>query len=275
MGVKDSNIINVAVSFAAKFGFLTQDIFFDFMCPRAKTQRYAYWNHLLDQNIFKSARRDAKVLYLSKESLRSAGPQAARRRYFYHVEHDAIAARLLLNLERAFTVARSWTENELRSNPIETISILGAGDNSKLPDLVVDLEGPTGYLRVAIEVEKTAKARERYRQISLSYLAMKRVNLVIYLCDSVKLESTIDASFSGELFVKSEKRPGFVQLKELRKDWLQAPVRFLNREMPLMTLLATASKAELKVSESIPNLSRTAVRDKFGILNPEKLKKTV
>ncbi len=264
MADRDINIVKEAVAFASKFGFLTQDIFFEFICPRGRSQRYEFWNYLRDKGYFVESLKNPKIFYLSKRSMQAEGPIATRRKYFYHIDHDVIVARVLFSLEKRFKIVNSWIETQLRSAPLDALAVLGATDSIKLPDLVVDIEGPGGYLRVALEVEASAKAKERYRQIAFAYLGMKRVNLIVYLCDSRALETNIATAFGGEVFAQYEKRPAIVQLRDLHEGGLEAPARFLGREMSLASLLATASKNELPPMPNAPDAGRIPVRRASG-----------
>ena len=140
MSTKDPRITKAAIEFASKFGFLTQEIFFEFLCPRSRARKYDNWNSLLENGYFVASQRNPKVLYFTKKGFASAGALSVKRRYYYYVEHDSVAAKVLLQLESTGQVIRSWTEAELRASPWEAISVLGASDTVKLPDLVVDLK---------------------------------------------------------------------------------------------------------------------------------------
>lgn len=260
MSNKDPQIVQSAISFAAKFGFLTQDIFFEFLCPRGKTQKYDNWNGLITEGYFNPSQRDPKLLYFTKKGFVAAGPSCVKRRYFYYIEHDTVAAKMLLHLKATGRVVRSWTEAELRATPWEAISVVGANDATKLPDLIVDLRGAEGFVRIAFEIEASRKSRERYDQISFAYLAMNKVNLVVYVCENAALEAQIDRSFSGPLFTTASKSPATILLSDLERSWLRTETRFMGRNLALNELISKAIKTELEPRTKTPNEPRTSVR---------------
>lgn len=241
MPSRDDSILSGAISFAAKFGFVTQEIFFDFLCERSQSRQYAYWRYLRTSGAFVESKRDPRIYYLSTKTLRDLPSDRVNRRYFYHIEHDSIAATLHLLLKREFMCERSWTEMQLRADLSEAAEILGSSDVRKLPDYVVDVPSAKGFLRVAFEIEASAKSRERYRLAAFAYLAMANIDLVVYVCDGLAIERTVDAAFSGELFREREKRPACLQLKDLRNDRLQSRVRFLENELKFADLIETAT----------------------------------
>lgn len=264
MNNKDPRIIKSAISFAAKFGFLTQDIFFEFLCPRGKTQKYDNWNGLVSEGYFTTSQRDPKLLYFTKKGFAAAGPACVKRRYFYYIEHDTLAAKIFLHLQETNRVVNSWTEAELRAAPWEAITVVGANDATKLPDLVVDLRGSEGFVRIAFEIEASRKSRERYDQISFAYLDMKKINLVVFVCENVALENQVGRSFSGSLFTTSGKSPATILLSDLRMSWLNSPTRFMGRELAFGDLLSKAIKAELELRTNTPNEPRTSVRSSMA-----------
>lgn len=239
-----------AVLFARKFGFLTQDIFFEFLCPRSRSKKYENWNSLVENGYFVASKRNPKTLYFTKKGFTAAGASCVKRRYFYYIEHDSVAAKILMHLQVTGRVLASWTEAELRAKPSEALSVVGANDAVKLPDLIVDLQGTDGFVRVAFEIEASRKSRERYDQISFAYLLMKRVNLVVFICENEALERQVQKSFSGSLFVQSQKTPATALVHDLERRWLDANVLFLGRNLSLRELLSRSIKAPLKAGQT-------------------------
>jgi hypothetical protein len=262
MSNKDPRIIKEAISFARKFGFLTQEIFFEFLCERGRTQKYDNWNSLIGDGYFNPSQKNPKLLYFTKKGFAAAGPSCVKRRYFYYIDHDTIAAKILLHLEKSDRVLRSWSEAELRAAPWEAISVVGASDATKLPDLVVDLQGTEGFVRIAFEIEASRKSRERYDQISFAYYGMKRVNLVVFVCENSALEKQIKRSFDSSLFKDAGKSPVTMLIDDLQQNWLSTLSRFKGRELIFRDLISTAIKADLTPRTNTPNEPRTAVRNR-------------
>lgn len=250
MSNRDPQIIKSAVAFASKFGFLTQDIFFEFLCPRNRSKKYANWNGLIEEGYFIASKRNPKLLYFTKKGFAAAGPLCVKRRYFYYIKHDTIAARIFLHLNETGRIRRVWTEAELRASPWDAASVLGANDATKLPDLVIELQAANGFIRVAFEVEASRKSRERYDQISFSYLAMKRINMVIFICENEALERQVQKSFNGPLFEQSHKAPATALISDLEDQWLDTDIKYLGRNLKFRELLSRALKLPLDAGQT-------------------------
>lgn len=252
-----TSILKNAQLFAARFGFLTQDIFFRHICAKSRTRRYLYWKRLLDDGWFVRSSQDQKALYLSRKSRRQFGNGCVPARSPIYFEHDSAVAELHFHFSQTGLVIRSWTEADLSRAPWESYQILGTDRVRKIPDLILDLSMDGRALRVAVEIEKTRKARGRYAAISLAYLEMSRIDLVIFGCDNAAIASEVRAAFRGEAFSKARKEPGVFLLEEMFERQLDMQLRFAERDLTLRSLLdAIAERRRDQDGTRVPLSSR-------------------
>jgi hypothetical protein len=247
MSSQDQRIIRSATQFCGKFGFLTQDVFFEFLCQRSRSRKYSNWSRLLESGLFNQSKSNSKILYLSKMGFARVGSRAVKSRSPFFIRHDTYVAKVLLELEKTKCVLRSWTEAELRTDPWQTLEILGSKNIDKLPDLVVDLQGSNGFVRVAVEIEASRKSKEKYQRISLAYLGLTRINLVVFICEDRTLEDLIRRLFSSPVYLKAEKSPVTLLLEDFEKDRLQSTVRLQDRNFKFLDLLSRALHLQLSL----------------------------
>lgn len=240
MNDKRSTITSEAIDFAGRFGFLTYDLFSDLLGTVSRFQRFRRWQMLIESGCFKPSEKSSKVLYLTQKGFRLAGQNAVKRKYFYHIDHDSYVAKLVLNLEDHFEVIRYWTEAELRMSAWEAIGTLGVDDLTKIPDLIVDFRTESGAVRIAFEVEASRKSADRYDQIALAYLEMRRVDLVLYGCGNEHIEEQILRAFNGSAFEAAGKCPATFSLCDFSDRALNASTLFWNRVMSLAELVSAS-----------------------------------
>lgn len=247
-----------AVQFAGRFGFITRDIFFEYLCTLGRSQKFSFWKALIDEGWLISRGTDSKSAYLSKKARNLLAPGSVPARSKYFIEHDKVAANLLLELETSELVIKYWTERELAVCQYEALSVLGCRSLDKIPDLVVDLNAAYGHLRVAVEVERAAKAKERYEAAALSYLGMRNVDLILYVC---RYERTADLVKNAFAIHAAKKSPGIFVADDFFKNRLGCTVSYRERSLSLVEFLALALKRDLGSSDA----NRTVVRRASGV----------
>lgn len=242
MRQKDTATLKEAQVFAARFGFITQEIFFHYMCPKGRSQQYFHWKALVDEGWFIRSTRDARVLYLSRKSRKALGAGCIPARSLTYIDHDGQTGAFFLSLNWTGLVLKSWTEADLTRAPWEAYQILGTDRFSKIPDLILDLRTDRGFLRVAVEIEKTRKSRSRYAQIATSYLNMPRIDLVIFGCESEVILTEVRRAFRGESFQKAQKIPGLFLLKDFNDEGFASHFKFREREFRFGEFLRAATR---------------------------------
>lgn len=147
-------------------------------------------------------------------------------------------------MNRTGLVLRAWTEADLTRAPWEACQILGTDRFSKIPDLILDLRTDRGFLRVAVEIEKTRKSRNRYAQIGLSYLNMPKIDLVIFGCESKAIIAETRRAFLGETFQKAQKIPGTFLLKDFAENEYSARFQFQDRDFQFAEFIRAATRLD-------------------------------
>ena len=250
-----------AINFTARFGFLTKEIFFEYLCHNRKTQQHLHWNSLFNNGYFYPSRRQQGLCHLTSRGKKLAQHQVAPNKSLYTLTHDLLAATILSELESTGLVRESWTEYELTRDPYKSCLILGVNRMDKLPDLVVDLKGQNKTLRVAIEVENTLKSKERYQRIGSSYLNMKNINLVVYCCSSLTIQRSVNNAFSNTSFFKEQKSPIFFLAEGFKKEKFMTDAWLLSRKILLKDMIIAALEIEQKEWIQKPEKNRNPFRE--------------
>ena len=248
-----------ALKFAARFGFITQGIFFEYLCPLQKSQQYSFWRMLRDEGLIFSAKTQSDVFYLTYKGRKACETTARSGRAIYFIEHDLHVARLLFELTSSGLVLRSWLENELSTNHWEAYSILGTDRIGKLPDLVVDMKTKEGTRRIAFEIERSRKSKERYDQMALNFLDLRNINLILFACSDEGIAQIVRRAFRGEVFVQNDKVPGTFLIESFERNKFEANVRFMDKDFSLKRLLLAALKQEDSVWQSPSEKNRKMI----------------
>jgi len=256
----NDKITKEALEFAARWGFLTKDLFYDFICRMSSTQNYRYWRSLTEGGLFVHSKASENVLLLSHKSRRQMFGESARpSRLPAYIDHDSIVARFLMTLQQTGLVNRYWLENDLMSNPLDTYDILGSARIHRIPDVVFDLKTSTGVIRCAYEVEKTTKTKSRYSKIGLAYLDYSKINLILFACGSLATEIAVRRGFHGKAFANMNRIPGIFQYPDFTATGLKTPIRFDTREYSIQEFLEIVTKQIVVVGSSKRNLNEKSI----------------
>lgn len=252
----NEQITKEASAFAARWGFLTKELFYEFICRMSAMQNYRYWRSLTEAGLFVQSKASENVLLLSHKSRRQIFGESARpSRLPVYIDHDSIAARLLMTLQQTGLIARYWLENDLMSNPLGAYDILGSARAHRIPDVVFDLKTSTGLVRCAYEVEKTTKTQSRYSKIGLAYLDYSKINLILFACGSQATEVAVSRGFQGKAFTDANRIPGIFQYPEFNDLGLKTKIRFGAREYSIQKFLEVVTKQIVVASSSKRNLN--------------------
>lgn len=249
-----------ALEFAARWGFLTKDLFYDFICRMSSAQNYRYWRSLTEDGHFVQSQASENVLLLAHKSRRKIFGESARpSRLPAYIGHDSIAARFLMTLQQTGLVSRYWLENDLMSNPLDTYDILGSARVHRIPDVVFDLKTSTGVIRCAFEVEKTTKTQSRYSKIGLAYLDYSKINLILFACGSLATEVAVSRGFQGKAFTDTNRVPGIFQYPDFTALGLKTKIRFGTREYSIQNFLEVVTKQIVAAGNSKRNLNEKSI----------------
>jgi len=256
----NNQITKQALEFAARWGFLTKDLFYDFICRMSAVQNYRYWRSLTEDSLFVQSKASENVLLLSHKSRRQFFGESARpSRLPAYIDHDSIAARFLMTLQQTGLVTNYWLENDLMSNPLETYDILGSARVHRIPDVIFDLKTSSGMVRCAYQVEKTTKTQSRYSKIGLAYLDYSKINLVLFACGSLAMEVAVTRGFQGNAFTDANRVPGIFQYPDFSALGLKTKIRFGTREYSILNFLEVVTKQIVTTGNSKRNLNEKPI----------------
>lgn len=258
MRTMNKNIILNAQQFAARWGFLTRDIFYDFLCPMSPIQSYRYWRHLKAKGYFVESDTTDKVLHLSRKS-RQTFKSARPSKLPHYIEHDSATARFLLLLESTSLVSRYWLHDELKDNPLDGYTILSARSLDYVPDLVVDLKSKYGNWRCAVESEIGRSSHFKLQKIAKSYLGHERIQAVFFITHFDLVETTIKKIFVKEKYLGPTRTLGFTQISDLQTKYLEAPVRVGSNNHTLRSLLEIVSGNPIELQIPKRNQNRNPI----------------
>lgn len=233
----EDDLVEKCIRFAARFGFLTREIFCRHLFPKSRAQQFKCWRMLTAERWFEAAARDPHVLYLAVKSRSRLTEPPVKAVPSLFIEHDSRVTDLLLTAEREVAIERTWTEMELSRQRWESYSILGTARISKLPDLILDLKAPEKPVRIAVEIELNLKSKARYAHIALSYLDMNRLDLILYGCATQAIAREIRRAFSGAAFDQQSSSLAIFQMDDFHRYGLEAPVLGAETSITLRQLL--------------------------------------
>ena len=217
------------IAFAAKFGFLTRDLWLRFFETGGRTSQYVRWNRLTERQFFNAhpAARSGEVLVLNRaNSWKFCFGDPVNPPPLAQLRHDELAASGALRLERGGLVSGVHSEAELKRTEFDWHNSL-----LKFPDLLVQVADH----KIAIELELTQKSRDRYRKLGESFLRRSDLRYIIVVVPNKAIMNAIVRAF-GDV----ETEIGFMKLECWQKDPCSGQIalaksavdfRVLNREL--------------------------------------------
>ena len=260
MRTLDETIIKQAQEFAARWGFLTRNLFFKFFCTKKRSQKFEYWNRLVESGLFVKSKSNFEVLFLSKKGRNPFGGESRPSRFHVFIDHDAIIADILLTLEQYNLVRQYWLEDELMRDQPLAYRVLGADKVYRIPDLVFDLKTPGGKIRCVLEIEKTMKTLARYSKMALAYGEYNHINLVLFGCENRYIENVVTRSFSTSFSTAHRIVPGAFLYDDFLSSTFSAKVRFADKEFIFENMLQLLTKQPIQNLNSKTDLCRTTIR---------------
>lgn len=217
------------IEFAAKFGFLSRRIWNENFCGGSKSWRNKKWALLQSRGYF---RRHPAALCDDLLVLSASNPlvwkvcigEPVRAPNIAQVRHDEILALGVMKLVSAKVTSSFQTDAELRR-----IEYSSASD-TKLPDLIVEI----GPRRVAIELELTQKAKERYRKMVDVYSQRDDLTEIIFVVPSKAVMDAIMRAIAQGRTINAE--IGFMKLPFWENDPVDSQIAFKKRYATLRSL---------------------------------------
>jgi len=213
------------IQFAARFGFLTKDLWINFFEIGGRTSKFVRWKRLLDRGFFKKhpASRSDDVLVLNPTNVwRFCSSEPVLPPPIAQIRHDEIAAHGALQLEASKLFSEIQPESQLKRIGFEWNRA-----RDKYPDLAIRI----GEEMVAIEMELTQKSAYRYRAIAESYLRRGDYKTAIFVVPNKAIMQAVVRAFS-----ETKCELGFMKLEDWMKDPLSARIALANSGTSLREL---------------------------------------
>lgn len=267
MRTPSKKVILDSLEFAARWGFLTQQIFFEFICQMSQAQQYRYWSYLVSSGLFVKSRHSANNLILAKKGRADFGDSARPARSHFYVEHDAIVARFLFAFENRELIVSSWLEDEFMRNPVEAYDILGMPQIQRVPDLVFDLKTANGStVRCALEIERVTKSQSRYAKMALAYLNASKIDVILFGCIHPTTERVVRRAFNTAAHLESNRVPGTFLIDEFDPASLATTLKFQSNTMSIERFIEVATK------QTVPSMRKSGEKREYEFsreINPK------
>lgn len=239
--MRKMNVPEREIRFAAKTGFLSKRLWAEFFIEGTPSWNRRLWKQFVSRGFFRphpsTLARDVLVLNRKSPVVMSiVGDEISSAPYVSQLEHDEMAAHILLELMRAGIVQSFITEAEQKRIPNGERRISGYAERLKYPDAIVTIGGPSATIRVALELELSRKDPKRYRQCLDTYAARCDVNRVIFIARPGVIFESLKRAMRETYYPDWERPIGFGQLDEWKQNPATAPIQFSESETTLIAI---------------------------------------
>lgn len=246
------------ITFAAKTGFITKAIFYEFFAKGCERTKRRQWRNLVNAGWMEPHPSPicSGVLVLARASRGLSASticDEVRPVYVGLLHHDETLARIVLEMERQGLIQAWTTEAEMKRLGSVDLRLSGSRLNTKYPDALITLSVPGASIKVALELELSRKSKRRYEDVAFAYMGLSEVKAVFFVCGRREIIETIKAAFRRAHYPVHEKLVGFMLAHEWSKDPAHAAL-----EMPAR--VTTFSNLVSEVREK----RRTVEREKVA-----------
>lgn len=255
----DLKMLESCLYLAKKFGFISRAVVWDFLTPKGRTARYAYWRKLQSSPFFApyvSGGGTPEYLVLSAKGKAMVGADAVTGIDDIYFSHDEIVMRFCLSLQFGVPTSNMWSEGELKKDRALAMREIGDASVSKLPDLLFDLGERNAFFRIALEIERTRKSRGRYQTMRRSFERASNVDVILFGVNDFGIEDALNEEFRSGGFDFLGKKIAFFNIADFLRDHFRAEVRSGSRAMTLEEYL----RGVILKSHSGADFSRHGVR---------------
>lgn len=234
------------IRFAARAGFLSRPIWEEFFATGSTRWRRKRWGFLKEQGLFVPypSRFTNDVLVLNRRSPEVkavVGEAISTHPFFPQIEHDEAVSRILLTLAKHPKVLGYRIEAELKRELLVEKGLPRGRVKAKFPDGVIEVAGPKGPMRIALEVETSHKDQKRYREIVASYAARKDLSRVLFLARAKPIFDNLKAAMQAEFYPNWERPVGFGDLDGWLKNPASASIYFSDGVTTLEKIMSSPS----------------------------------
>lgn len=170
----------------AKFGYINKKIYLMHASSTCQSYKYELWNELESMRLIKPYSDPSfskNYFYLSqaaKSIVLAHGRVPVSKVSPIYFSHDNAVMKFALANESKTQILSDWqTEASLRLLDNHKIHQIFGGQVGKFPDLLVNLNVSGQKIKIALEVERSAKNQSRYDAFAIGYSKAKGVDLVL------------------------------------------------------------------------------------------------
>ncbi len=244
-----------AIIFAAKTGFLTRSLYYEFFSSGDLRNTQKHWLNLVRRGLFKQhpSPTCSDTLVLCTNSMDISDSQVMAvvpPPHVGQINHDEILAKILLRAKQQRLIQHWISEAELKKVNAADFKLQDRRPAAKYPDALVTLNAPGKPVHVAIELELSRKSFKRYEDVAYAYRRIAGVKAVFFVCKNVEIVEAIKTAFKRARFPSHEKPIGFALVDE----WIISPAD-AGLEMPTRRTTLAALIAEISEKRRQSNLS--------------------
>lgn len=221
------------ISFAAKTGFLSKALWQKFFTTRSYSRNSRVWHQFKKDGYFRphESKMLPDVLILGNRALQELerrGIVPVTKPHLSQFDHDEKAANIILSLEQAKVLDGFTTEAELKRKHWLWLRTSRDGKDAKFPDLTLQISMPSKFGRVALEIEQSKKAFDRYKKVMSNYANIKGIDVVVFISNQQSIFNSISRAMKEISYPSWERPVGFGEMESWLKDPLTAPI-YLSR----------------------------------------------
>lgn len=242
--------------FAAKFGYLNKQVFFERSHLKARSYKYRAWTSLLDLQLLSPYKRktfDQDYFYLNKRGvalLQTKGIDPASKVNPIYFEHDDTIMQFAMIAESSGLIKANWiNEGVLKKLPASRINEIFNSTVIKLPDLVFELNLKNPTIRVALEVERSAKNQVRYDSLVIGYSKARSIDLVLVVYSKSFTRQAISLSMRKLGYPKLQRPMAFVDYTEFLNNPITAVLDIDGRRISFQDYVQNIQKLSEKTGD--------------------------
>lgn len=227
-------------------GFLSRNVWNDLVASGSITWKNDKWRALLSRGYFATSQRynnAQSILVLTYKGRRAAealGLEPVSPPLSDHIPHDEMIIEYVLRLEAEGLISGWHSERESKQDSYKhTQGTQKKSGVSKFPDLIIRLAVPGQPTLIAVEIERTRKSSERYKEFVKKYLTLADIDSVIVLAQSQKIIDTIKRAVVGTSYPQHMRPFSYGFISEAIKSPSLAPLKCDQKVINLESVVAT------------------------------------
>lgn len=251
---------------ASKMGFLSRNVWNNLIASGSATWKNDKWRALVSRGYFATSQRynDAQnLLVLTCKGRRAAealGLEPVSPPFSDYIPHDEMILEYALKLEAEGLISGWESEQEQRQKSYKpTQGTQKKSGVSKFPDLVMRLAVPGQPTLIAVELERTRKSSERYKEFVKKYLTLADIDSVIVLAQNRKIIDAIKRAVVVTTYPQHMRAFSYGLISEAMKSPALAPLKCDQKVINLESAVASI----LRNRNAVTQLEALKLRSKL------------